>query len=295
MSRLTKEDFYAIENWLKSRSVPDSQLPPASTLTGSELVPLLQDGVNKVVSLKHLINRVDAILDKDFYNATHQACGRKMCIKEAIMSVPIDYRKLGFVVAFLDMEGVWNIRQFTGDNTYQWGDVNRWPSLFDNWMLRELYVPDYEDLTWVQDGNQKTLKLMDRQVNKTMKSGKGYKVLRQNLEADGCNCGCNTDSFKNVITSKDFKQKDTIYLIRYDFDLDDQFTMPPGCELRFEGGTITGGLINLNGCKITGIVGEESDYFINVKLSNYAKGQLMFREGTMQYYNGQEWKTLTTE
>lgn len=97
-------------------------------------------------------------------------------------------------------------------------------------------------------------------------------------------------NYKAVLTQDMVNEENTRYIIRYAFDLSGKtITMPVGCELVFEGGIIENGTINLNKCKLTGMVGEESEYLPNVTCSNWAAGQIEYRNGKICYWNGTEW------
>lgn len=99
--------------------------------------------------------------------------------------------------------------------------------------------------------------------------------------------------YKSVLTQDMLNEENTRYIIRYAFDLSSKtITMPAGCELVFEGGIIENGTIDLNKCKLTGMVGEESEYFPNVTCSNWAKGQIEYRNGKICYWNGNEWRVM---
>ena len=99
--------------------------------------------------------------------------------------------------------------------------------------------------------------------------------------------------YKSVLTQDMFNEENTRYIIRYAFDLNSKtITMPSGCELVFEGGIIENGTINLNKCKLTGMVGEESEYLPNVTCSNWAIGQIEYRGGKICYWNGTEWRVM---
>lgn len=100
--------------------------------------------------------------------------------------------------------------------------------------------PDNEDLelyTIYQDSNNKidAIRFKDRDNS----NGMAYKYLRKT---------------KNMILSQsDFNQANTIYEIRYDFDLNSQtITIPEGCILRFNGGSISNGTINFNNTLLSG-------------------------------------------
>lgn len=76
----------------------------------------------------------------------------------------------------------------------------------------------------IQSGN--VLKFADRTYNPVAHIGKGYKILRKNI-VNG----------KNILTQEMINQPDTIYEIRYDFDLNDaEISIPEGCILKFNGG-----------------------------------------------------------
>lgn len=99
--------------------------------------------------------------------------------------------------------------------------------------------------------------------------------------------------YKNVLTQDMINEENTRYIIRYTFDLGNKnINIPTGCELVFEGGIIENGTINLNGCKLSGMVGEESNYFPNAVCNNWAVGQIEYRGGKICYWNGTEWRVM---
>ena len=88
---------------------------------------------------------------------------------------------------------------------------------------------DEEDLT---DRNG-ILKFKDRKYNVEEASGLGYKILRRNWVED-----------KNILTQEMINEANTIYEIRYDFDLnEEEITIPVGCVLKFNGGVLNNGQI----------------------------------------------------
>ena len=80
-----------------------------------------------------------------------------------------------------------------------------------------------DDLTLEAIGNTNILKFADRTVGNNIQSGLNYKILREDL------------TFAEQVIDRN-----TIYEIRYDFALSANFTVPSGCELRFNGGSILG-------------------------------------------------------
>lgn len=109
-------------------------------------------------------------------------------------------------------------------------------------------LPDEEDITSNDDDK---LKLADRKYNPEQFSSKGYKILRKNIQ-DG----------KNVLSQSMINQQNTIYEIRYDYDLNNQeITIPEGSTLKFNGGSLSNGTIN---CNNTIIKADAYQIFINI-------------------------------
>lgn len=91
-------------------------------------------------------------------------------------------------------------------------------------------VPDEEDITAIESEDIKILKFRDRDITK----GKGYIILR-------------TD--KPI--AEQITQDNTIYEVRYDFDLNEEtLEIPVDCVLDFKGGSFKNGTINFNYCSI---------------------------------------------
>lgn len=121
-------------------------------------------------------------------------------------------------------------------------------------------LPDEEDLTSVKKSEHNVLKLADRSYAPENFSGKGYKILRKNIVNN-----------KNVLAQNMINKSNTIYDIRYDFDLNGQtITIPENCILKFEGGQISNGTINGNNTTII-----ESFYcFNNIQFTGTILGDI---------------------
>lgn len=93
-------------------------------------------------------------------------------------------------------------------------------------------IADEEDITLTEE---KKLQFKDRDSSK----GMGYKILR--LPEDG------------ILTQEMINEPNTIYEIRYNFDLNGQeITIPENCALKFEGGSFSNGTLKGNNAKIEG-------------------------------------------
>ena len=97
-------------------------------------------------------------------------------------------------------------------------------------------LPDEEDVTSVNN----KLKFKDREVNAVNFQPKGYIILRKNLvETDGI--------VKNILTQSMINKPNTIYEIRYSFDLNGEtITFPKNIILKFNGGCLFNGKIRGN-------------------------------------------------
>lgn len=92
--------------------------------------------------------------------------------------------------------------------------------------------PDDEDLISEElaEGG-KVLKLADKMYNASAFSGLGRVYLRKNVTAS-----------KNILTQAMISNANTRYIIQYDYDLNGQaITIPKGCILDFQGGSISNG------------------------------------------------------
>lgn len=199
--------------------------------------------------------------------------GNKYTLEGAIVQVPEDIRTVGLKVSFLNNSGLVETWEFAGG---AFENIENWKSNEDKLtdirdeaidkikdaesdaisnfssqrvtpdMLSESTkqfinasgggtinnLADDEDLVSVDKGESlSVLKFADRAYNPDRFSGKGYKILRRNI-IDG----------KNILTQEMINQPDTIYEIRYDFDLDGaQITIPENCILKFDGGSLSNG------------------------------------------------------
>lgn len=113
------------------------------------------------------------------------------------------------------------------------GVVNGVATLDSNGVIPYNQLPaiaDDEDLIEVNN----RLKLKDKVYDPDNFSGKGYVILRKNIVEDN-----------NILTQDMINKPNTIYEIRYDFDLNNaEITIPDGCVLKFEGGSINNGTLN---------------------------------------------------
>lgn len=93
--------------------------------------------------------------------------------------------------------------------------------------------PDDEDLHLIEREGKQVLQLADKEYNSDSFSGLGRVYLRKNLS-----------SGKNVLTQAMMSKAHTRYIIQYDYDLNGEtITVPEGCTLDFQGGSLANGTI----------------------------------------------------
>ena len=241
----TQDDYKKIQQWLTKNSVKDTEFNEANIpFNGEETITIVQGNQNKKVFLKDLVAQVFNLGISDFVNITDKYDAPNISLEEAIRLIPSRARKEGQVITFLDMEDHWHIYQFKGVLN-QWNVLDTWEDLFD-WekLIIDSILPDEEDLTKSEpDANGNSyLSLKDRKYNPEDFSGLGRVILRKNImEVEDPIYG---KVKKNVLYQDMFTQSNTIYEIRYDFDLNgSEITIPEGCVLNFQGGSLNNGTI----------------------------------------------------
>ncbi|MDY5336052.1 MAG: hypothetical protein SPG97_04820 [Bacilli bacterium] len=242
----TREDIDKIQQGLLSLGVKDSELPEVNNITNSDTLAIVQDGKNKQINIIEFFNNISLFKREAFINITDRFNKPSISLIDAIQLVPIHQRINGLVITFEDVDKNWRIYQFRG-NKEDFFKEDKWLDLYDytNWVVDSI-TPDEEDLTvTTPDKNGNALvHLKDRAYDKSNFSGKGYKILRKNIQTiDGVR--------KNILNSNMISEPNTIYEIRYDFDLNDaEITIPENCVLKFNGGSLSNGTINGNYAKI---------------------------------------------
>ena len=120
------------------------------------------------------------------------------------------------------------------------GVVNGIATLNSNGVIPYNQLPaiaDDEDLIEVNN----RLKLKDKVYDPDNFSGKGYVILRKNI-VEG----------KNILTQDMINEPNTVYEIRYDFDLNNaEITIPENCVLKFTGGSFKNGVLVGNYTSLT--------------------------------------------
>lgn len=244
----TREDIEKIHQGLLRLGIKDSELPETINVNSDDTLAVVQDGKNKKINIEEFFNNISLFKKEGFINITDRFNKHSISLIEAIQTVPTHQRIDGLVITFEDINGDWRIYQFRGD-AVDFFDENKWTDLYDytNYIVKSI-TPDEEDLTVSKpdkNGNA-IVSLKDRVYDESNFSGKGYKILRKNIQTiDGVR--------KNILTQDMINKSNTIYEIRYDFDLNEkEIILKEGCLLYFKGGRLKNGEIYFNNTSIIG-------------------------------------------
>lgn len=228
--------------------------------------------VSPLVSIEDIYSKLsDTQLEALVSLFNHVKCEWKGSVSDTRRTVPLFLRRSGLFITYNN--GTKYITEFFSAGADQittegWVKDSNWTSVPDedyisagvkpgvgtigyeqlNDNLKQLFrekvnvtnFPDDEDIASVDN----MLKLKDREADAAKFQSKGYVILRKNLRlVNGV--------VKNILTQKMVNEPNTIYEIRYDFELNEQeITIPEGCTLKFNGGNLTNGLIISNKTKI---------------------------------------------
>lgn len=290
----TQEDYKKIENWLLRNSVKDSEFQDALPLNGSETIVITQNGHNRNMTVQELSNKVLELGVSDFINVSDNFDTYGIDLMEAITLIPTYLRKKGVVITFCNKENNWEIYQFTGVLN-QWNNVTLWNDIFniERYAVNSL-LPDEEDTTRTEidkNGNS-YLKLKDKEYNPLEFSGYGKKTLRKKIVT--VKTSPKESKRINILEGSVFKDSNTVYEIKYDFDLNNStVTLPENCILLFNGGKISNGELNLNNTLVypLGIVKE--DVLECTTIGNFKEGQIFFdkEQGQLSIWDGTSWKS----
>lgn len=248
----TQEDYRKIEKWLLSNSRKDTDFVGAATpLKGNETVVLVQNGKNVKASVKDVVEQLFLLGVSDFVNITDKYGESYISLSQAIELIPYRSRKIGQVVTFLDDTGKWAMYQFQGLRKNQWNTLSLWVDLID--LMKGMTVVDSEDIvTEVNSANQVALKFADKTYNEADYSGLGRVYLRKNVVNVEDPVTGNIVKM-NYLTQSMISKENTIYIVQYSYNLNGQtITIPSGCVLLFEGGSIDNGSINFTDTTLAG-------------------------------------------
>ena len=135
----TQEQIDEIRERLKNTlGAKDTQFELANLpLKGNEQIALVQDGVNKRVSIDEFYQSLSDFGLVDFFNVSHYVVritesyeGFRMTLEGAINTCPPDVHRGGQTITFMGEDYEWHIWQYIGDTPDNWLDIeNYWIDL----------------------------------------------------------------------------------------------------------------------------------------------------------------------
>lgn len=223
--------------------------------------------VSPLVAIEDIYSKLsDTLLEALVSLYNHVKCEWKGSVADTRRTVPLFLRRSGLFITYNN--GIKYITEFFSAGTDQittegWVKDSNWTSvpdedyiyagvkpgfgtigyeqLSDN--LKQLFrekvnvtnFPDDEDIASVDN----MLKFKNREANSINFQSKGYVILRKNLRlVNGV--------VKNILTQDMINQPNTIYEIRYDFDLlEEHIIIPENCTLFYNGGCFKHGNIQI--------------------------------------------------
>lgn len=225
------------------------------------------------------------------------------------LEIPAVLRKNGLWITYLDYRNYYVTEFYKGESIEDddWKDDNNWENVPDvrfvesatmripdeailpnhlSSALKQLILnsghvtnlPDDEDLEQVAG----VLKFKNKVYNEYLASGKGYVILRKNWV-----------NSKNVLTQDMVNKFDTIYEVRYDFDLQGaNIRLPRNTDLYFIGGSINNGSITFENGRPIGITKFEDGGNATFK-GGFTKGLIItFETDGPMWFDGTEWSKI---
>lgn len=208
----------------------------------------MSDKFNKIYPITHFQHVIDEDTNENLYQYlakfNHINLGYVDNSIEARRSVKSEWRKKGLYISYYIQNNpiteVFIGNKTEIDNNNWILDTNWQPANLDN-LINTIPVADEEDIHAKTIDGIKTLQLADKEYSPSRYSGLGIKILRKNIVKINKD---NNEHFINILTQDDFNKTNTIYVIKYDFNLNGEtIVMPIGSTLLLYGGVITNGII----------------------------------------------------
>ena len=290
----TKEQIKEIEYKLSLLARKDTSFEQALELSKNDKVAIVQNNKNKIISIGDIITHLHLLGSTDFVNVTSKFNESYITLNQAIQLIPVISRKIGQLITFLDKDGHWQIYQFKGTNKNQWNNITLWENIIYT-LLDSKLEADEEDITTKRRGDKYQIKFKDKEYNKEEFSGLGRVILRKNIvEIDDPIYG---KVIKNILFQDMIAQSNTIYEIRYDFDLNgNEIIVPAGCILDFQGGSFSNGTIVFNSTLVLPQSCDIKNYIIATITGSYKEGQVIYDSTLtpkkMKMWNGIVWVNM---
>ena len=169
------------------------------------------------------------------------------------LQVPMKNRRRGIWLSYIDYAGTLTVEYYNDNNLddNHWQDSSYWlPYNTAEFQLASVGLSTLaqEVFDWINSQITTAVKLNPEDLQKNSSgqieeanraydtstfSGLGYRILRKNIQSN-----------KNILTQSMINMPNTIYEIRYDFDLNgNTINIPENCKLKFVGGSLKNGYL----------------------------------------------------
>lgn len=137
----TLEDYKKIQQYLSQHTVKDTQFPDTQVMTANDLLPIVQDGENKIIKVSdankiiynllmpEIKEDMGELYPTDIYNVTTQQQLPRITLQEAIDAVPSKDRKTGLLITFTNPDGKWELYQYQGETIDNFDDTDYWQDI----------------------------------------------------------------------------------------------------------------------------------------------------------------------
>ena len=172
------------------------------------------------------------------------------------LQVPMKNRRRGIWLSYIDYAGTLTVEYYNDNNLddNHWQDSSYWlpyntaefqpasvglsalaQEVFD-WINSQITTAVKLNPEDLQKNSSGQIEEANRAYDTSTFSGLGYRILRKNIQSN-----------KNILTQSMINMPNTIYEIRYDFDLNgNTINIPDSCELKFVGGSLKNGILDGN-------------------------------------------------
>lgn len=172
------------------------------------------------------------------------------------LQVPMKNRRRGIWLSYIDYAGTLTVEYYNDNNLddNHWQDSSYWlpyntaefqpasvglsalaQEVFD-WINSQITAAVKLNPEDLQKNSSGQIEEANRAYDTSTFSGLGYRILRKNIQSN-----------KNILTQSMINMPNTIYEIRYDFDLNgNTINIPDSCELKFVGGSLKNGILDGN-------------------------------------------------
>lgn len=184
----TSSQIEEIRKKLQLEGRKDTSFPLAGPLKGNETMAIVQQGQNKQLGLKTLIEKIGIYTLSDFINLS-KSSEDSYTLEEVIKLVEPVNRKAGQVITFMDSStGDWAIYQFKGSSATEWFNLELWDNIlakvdshFKGWFINECLLNTYYPRPHVGDFAFVGETLEDAEVYACIKYGEWYNTKQPAL------------------------------------------------------------------------------------------------------------------